>query len=189
MNQAESKTLLTMKITAITIILAIVFSLMYLSKKNNSQNITRFSEPAKPDIAKLSQAYPLGSLNLKNENFAQLIGGSPTTFISYWATWCEPCKVEIPALIKLQKQLPNNQLIFVNVDSSDNKNKAQAFWDSLNVSETTYYMPAEKVFSYSVALPYHQVFVNKNLVSHFYGELLNNELKVVEFLNDLTQVK
>ena len=39
------------------------------------------------------------------------------TLINFWATWCGPCRIEIPDLIKLQKQYKDHlQVIGVSVD-------------------------------------------------------------------------
>ncbi len=45
--------------------------------------------------------------------------------LSFWASWCGPCREELPALAALQKSRPDLKIFAVNVDRE--KSKAQAF--------------------------------------------------------------
>jgi thiol-disulfide isomerase/thioredoxin len=41
------------------------------------------------------------------------------TLVTFWATWCQPCRAEIPALISLQKQYPDQlRVVGISVDDS-----------------------------------------------------------------------
>ncbi|MSO83229.1 MAG: redoxin domain-containing protein [Acidobacteria bacterium] len=47
--------------------------------------------------------------------------------INFWATWCGPCKVEIPYLIELQRQYPDDLVVLgVSVDDTAEKLKPYA---------------------------------------------------------------
>ena len=39
-----------------------------------------------------------------NTKFADLIGQNKVVLVNFWATWCGPCRREIPDLVALQKQ-------------------------------------------------------------------------------------
>jgi thiol-disulfide isomerase/thioredoxin len=50
--------------------------------------------------------------------------------INFWATWCPPCRAEMPSLNNLYKQFENNaDAIFITVDADHNYQKAKKFLD------------------------------------------------------------
>ena len=54
--------------------------------------------------------------------------------LNFWATWCEPCKEEMPSLDKLQvdSMLINLKVFAINI-GKENKNKVNKFFEDLNI--------------------------------------------------------
>ena len=54
--------------------------------------------------------------------------------LNFWATWCEPCKEEMPSLDSLQKntELRNLKIFVINI-GNENLDKANKFFIDLNI--------------------------------------------------------
>jgi thiol-disulfide isomerase/thioredoxin len=49
-------------------------------------------------------------------------------FINFWATWCPPCRAEMPSLNKLYNQFKDDhRIVFLFLNEDDNSDKAKVF--------------------------------------------------------------
>ncbi len=53
--------------------------------------------------------------------------------VNFWATWCPPCRTEIPEFIQLQKQYDSQGLQFIGI-ALDEKAKIQSFVDEVGIN-------------------------------------------------------
>src|SRR5664279_3442186 len=68
--------------------------------------------------------------------------------VNLWATWCVPCRKEMPALESLQTRLggPNFEVVAINIDTSDAE-KPKNFLKDANLTRLGYYSDQKaKVF-------------------------------------------
>jgi thiol-disulfide isomerase/thioredoxin len=71
-----------------------------------------------------------------------------TVLVNLWATWCVPCRKEMPALDALENSLggPNFEVVAVNIDTRDPE-KPRAFLKEAGVTHLAYYSDqSAKVF-------------------------------------------
>ncbi|MBI3274970.1 MAG: TlpA family protein disulfide reductase [Methylocystis sp.] len=63
-----------------------------------------------------------------------------TVLLNLWATWCVPCRQEMPALDRLQKQTGSDtfEVVAVNVDTA-RLDRPKAFLDEIGVKSLAYY--------------------------------------------------
>jgi len=71
-----------------------------------------------------------------------------TVLVNLWATWCVPCRKEMPALDGLQAKLggPNFQVVAINIDTRD-ADKPKAFLNEAKLTRLDYFSDhSAKVF-------------------------------------------
>src|SRR5687767_6945534 len=71
-----------------------------------------------------------------------------TVLFNLWATWCVPCRKEMPALDELQARLgsPDFQVVAVNIDTRDPE-KPKAWLKEVGIGRLGYFAdPTAKVF-------------------------------------------
>ncbi len=71
-----------------------------------------------------------------------------TVLLNLWATWCVPCKKEMPALDELQKKLGSSdfEVVAVNIDTRDPQ-KPKTWLKDTGISSLSYYAdPTARIF-------------------------------------------
>jgi thiol-disulfide isomerase/thioredoxin len=74
--------------------------------------------------------------------------GDRLVLLNLWATWCVPCRKEMPALDDLQKKLggPAFEVVAVNIDTRD-PDKPKAWLKEVGIGNLAYYAdPTAKIF-------------------------------------------
>lgn len=51
-------------------------------------------------------------------------------FLNFWASWCEPCVQEMPDLEKIYREYKDQGLIFLTVNSGEEKDTVRQFMDA-----------------------------------------------------------
>lgn len=54
--------------------------------------------------------------------------------INFWATWCPPCRAEIPDMVELQKEYQSKGFSFIGIAVGDEEEKVKAFVSAQNIN-------------------------------------------------------
>jgi thiol-disulfide isomerase/thioredoxin len=88
----------------------------------------------KPDITKSGNTANIGGEVKFSDGNGKVIHLSDlkgkVVFINFWATWCPPCRAEMPSINDLHKKYGTNaEVVFITVDADNNYQKAKKFLD------------------------------------------------------------
>ena len=124
-----------MKIRVIFLTILLIAFKSYAYSSNNSpfKNLVILTDPKeyKEIIFK-----DINGKNLSLNDFE-----SDIYILNFWATWCLPCKEEMPSLNNLQSK-KNLEVIPINVEIQ-NKKKSQKFFKDLNINNLSIYFDDE----------------------------------------------
>lgn len=65
-------------------------------------------------------------------------------FVNLWASWCPPCRAEMPSIERLSKQVDPEKVAFVMLSLDDDFSKAKSFVQKKNLDLPIYY-PGENL--------------------------------------------
>jgi thiol-disulfide isomerase/thioredoxin len=144
-----------------------------------------------PDSAKRKPVPDLlftGS-TVENKHLSDFKG--KVVLVSFWASWCAPCLIELPSFIELHQKLSDKGLVIlpVNVDEDPQAGTfIKDFWKTKNFPFPTFFDPSHKGtdFFQVDALPSNFVLDKKGrLVAQGYGANDWSDEKSVKFIEQL----
>ena len=123
-----------MKLLIIFIYL-ITINFSYALEKPNLKNLIIIKNP------KLYEDVIFMDINQKNVNLDDFKG--KLIILNFWATWCAPCREEMPSLDNLQSNTKlNNLKIFpINVGQED-RSQSERFFKELNINNLDIFIDA-----------------------------------------------
>ena len=132
----------------VTLALVVLFGLREIERFRSGVPLasTADSNPGLPTIRFVSNPQPAPTLNLTD------LDGNPVSsadwrgrvvLLNFWATWCGPCRAEIPDLIRLQEQYADQFLVVGLSTDVDPPNKVKAFADEMNINYPVVMAPPE----------------------------------------------
>ena len=105
-----------------------------LSEPNYSKNIVVHKEPLSIKELKFKD-FNLNDVDLTNKK-------SHIMILNFWATWCVPCKKEMPSLEELSRKYPEITIYPVNLEKP-NKEKTKLFFENLDIKDLNIYFDPE----------------------------------------------
>ena len=106
------------------------FAQQLLSEAIYSKNIVLHKDPIEIKELKFKD------FNLNDVDLTEKKGN--IMILNFWATWCVPCKKEMPSLEKLSKKYPEILIYPINLEKP-NQEKTKNFFDDLKILELDIY--------------------------------------------------
>ncbi len=102
----------------VLLVVGMLASVMLLAGVYESHRRRISGVPVIPKSARqTAQDFSLKSLDGKTIHLSDFKGKA--VLLNFWATWCEPCKIETPWLVELQNQYGSQGLQILGVDTND----------------------------------------------------------------------
>ena len=94
---------------------------MPLAKDANYLRTQHFAANPSLSLAKMAPAFTVTALDGSRFTLDEM--GGRIVLIDFWATWCGPCKEELPHMKKIAQEFANEPLVIISVswDSDDAK--------------------------------------------------------------------
>jgi len=118
----------------IHIIFILLISKIVLANDDFSKNIVIYDKP------KVINELKFKDINLQEVDLTNKKGN--IMILNFWATWCAPCRREMPSLEKLTHQYPEIKVYAINMEKP-NKLKTQDFFKFIGVLSLDIYFDPE----------------------------------------------
>ena len=86
----------------------------------------------RPEKKTLAPDFALEDLSGKRISLRSLRG--KVVFLNFWATWCIPCRQEMPTMEKLHREFKRQDLEVVAINIKENKKEVRKFFDELGLT-------------------------------------------------------
>jgi thiol-disulfide isomerase/thioredoxin len=117
-------------IAVVTVTIAIIlFGAQKLAREGREQQIV-----AGTGAGGLAPDFELKTLEGKAVRLSELRGKA--VVVNFWATWCAPCKLEMPWLVELQKQYGEKELAVIGIAMDEDTDSIAAMMKELGVNYT-----------------------------------------------------
>src|SRR5215510_726537 len=96
-----------------------------LRKTGNSSTAYTPPSPGPTPVDPRTNQIKLFMLDGTSTNLHDLLGNNKVVLINFWATWCGPCRKEIPDLVALQNEYKDKGLEVIGLSVDDPGDKAE----------------------------------------------------------------
>ena len=134
-----------MKFLIIIIIYLITTCFVYATDKPNIKNLVLINKP---------KIYEQVTFKDKNQKTVDLVNYKGKLIaLNFWATWCAPCREEMPSLDSLQadNRLNNLKIFPINI-GQDDLLKSEIFFKELDIQNLDIYFDSETTLAKKFAL-------------------------------------
>ncbi len=88
--------------------------------------------PKVAEVGKLAPDFSLVDRKGKTWTLSELKG--QVVFVNFWATWCPPCREEMPSMQRLYSNLPKNKFKMLAILNKDDPKLADSFAKKLGIT-------------------------------------------------------
>ena len=127
----------------------ICFLFLFICYSNTSESETNITEEQKKQIKVLiddmlmAPDFELNSMSEKKYKLSDLKGN--VIILNFWATWCGPCRMEIPEFNDLYLKNKDNGLIILGISTDDTKRGLSKFLKTYKIEYPILYGSSKQI--------------------------------------------
>ncbi len=112
-------------------------------------------------------------LTVLNENKGKVI------VLNFFATWCPPCKEEIPDIVAVRKELKEEDVLIIGLSVDEDVAPLESFAEEHKINYPVYHANNDIAFAYRISAIPHNIVYDKNLkvTLNYPGLITGEELK------------
>ncbi len=117
--------------------------------------LTTFTVQAKAEDIKTIETTEF--LNLLTANEGKII------LVNFFATWCPPCREEIPDIVKIRNEFPEDEVVIIGLSLDENPALLPDFMKEHAINYPVYVSSIDLAYAYGVQSIPHNIVYDKNL--------------------------
>jgi thiol-disulfide isomerase/thioredoxin len=114
--------------------------------EKGGSNAYRLPSPEPTPVDSRADQFSVRMLEGGSAKFTDLIGNNKVVLVNFWATWCGPCRSEIPELVALQQRYKDRGLEVIGLaveDPESDRDKVRAFAEQFKINYKMGFSPPE----------------------------------------------
>ncbi len=80
-----------------------------------------------PQLGRIAPDFTLKEIEGQKLNLKTVISKNKVTIVNFWATWCPPCRAEIPEFIEFAKKYKTEKVALLAVNIKEDSKKVKEF--------------------------------------------------------------
>jgi cytochrome c biogenesis protein CcmG/thiol:disulfide interchange protein DsbE len=84
-------------------------------------------EQVGPTVGLKAPDFTLPDLNGKKVNLKEVVAANKVTLVNFWATWCPPCRAEIPELIEFYRKYSTKKVALLAINLQETPSEVKSF--------------------------------------------------------------
>ena len=166
--------------------MALMWGLVCPAVAGNGANVEEDEDPMQVFVGKQYTDLQMKDLNGQTHRLSEYVGKGKWVLIDFWASWCGPCREELPELVKVYQAYHSNGFEVVGISLDDD---AQAWQKAVKKMKLSWYHLSDLKGWDSKAVVTYKVFgIPTNLLVNPQGKIVASNIDIDDLIDKLNEV-
>ena len=166
--------------------MALMWGLVCPAVAGNGANGEEDEDPMQVFVGKQYTDLQMKDLNGQTHRLSEYVGKGKWVLIDFWASWCGPCREELPELVKVYQAYHSNGFEVVGISLDDD---AQAWQKAVKKMKLSWHHLSDLKGWDSKAVVTYKVFgIPTNLLVNPQGKIVASNIDIDDLIDKLNEV-